>query len=398
MLCLEVRVAVSLREAVGGLKDALACLDARLFTGPQAVDALEVVTTAERWLAAARVQLAKRIDDTAEWRRHGDRSAAQYLAHKTGTDVGNAMSMLETAEKLESAPGTAAAFASGEISESQAKVVAKAVAENPSAEDDLLDTAKRSSHKRLRDCCRRARHAGSDEKARYEVIKRDRYLRTWTDEEGAYCGQFRTTPDAGARIEARIRAEVDTQFRKAQADGRKEPLEAYAADALEALICSGGSVETKTSTVINVLVDYDALVRQETVPGEVCEIAGIGPVPVELVHRWLSDAFLRVVVTHGVDVKAISRKTRYVDAEQKAALFVRDHGGCVIDGCNADRRLERDHWQVPFGADGPTEIDNLVLLCVFHHALKTRKGFRLEGGPGDWKLVPPTRAQAGAPP
>jgi hypothetical protein len=393
-LCLEVRVAVGLREAVGGLKDALGCLDARLLTGPQAVDALEVVTAAERWLAAARTQLAKRIDDTAEWRRHGDRSAAQYLAHKTGTDVGNAVSMLETAETLEHAPGTAAAFAAGEISESQAKVVAKAVAHQPSAEDELLDTAKRSSHKRLRDACRRVRHAGSDEKARYEAIKRDRYLRTWTDEEGAYCGQFRTTPDAGARIEARIRAEIDTQFAKARAEGRKEPLEAYAVDAVEALICTGGSAQTKCATVVNVLVDYDALLRGETGAGEVCEIAGIGPVPVELVHRWLSDAFLRLIVTHGVDVKATSRKTRYVDAEQKAALFVRDHGGCVIDGCNADRRLEMDHWEVPFADEGPTKLDNLALLCVFHHVLKTRKGFRLDGGPGHWKLVPPARAPA----
>jgi len=104
------------------------------------------------------------------------------------------------------------------------------------------------------------------------------------------------------------------------------------------------------------------------------------------------------VKADGVDVKATTRKTRYVDAEQRAALFVRDHGGCVINGCSADRRLEMDHWDVPFAADGPTRIDNLVLLCVFHHALKTRKGFRLEGGPGNWKLVPPARAPAGCAP
>ena len=69
MLCLEVRVAVGLREAVGGLKAALGCLDARLLTGPQAVEALDVVTTAERWLAsrstpvitAARVSMASRL-------------------------------------------------------------------------------------------------------------------------------------------------------------------------------------------------------------------------------------------------------------------------------------------------------------------------------------------------
>jgi hypothetical protein len=383
-----------LRQAIAVLRGTLAALHARQLCGPDAVAVLDLVTEAERVLASARTQLAKRIDETAEWRRHGDRSAAQFLAQKTGTNLGAAISMLETADRLASAPATAAALRDGEISESQAEVVAKAVAVDPAAEAELLETARRSTHKRLHDACRRVRAAGSDENARYESIRKARHLRTWTGEEGGYCGRFRTTPDAGARIATRLRAELEVQFKRARAEGREEPYEAYAIDALEALLGSGGSANVKATTVVNVLVDHQALVRGETRPGETCEIAGIGPVPVAKVHQWLGEAYLRLIVTHGVDVNCVSRRTRYVDAEQRAALFVRDHGGCVLDGCNADRRLELDHWQVPFTAEGPTQVDNLALLCVFHHALKTRKGFRLEGGPGGWRLVPPVRLVA----
>ena len=37
--------------------------------------------------------------------------------------------------------------------------------------------------------------------------------------------------------------------------------------------------------MINVLVDYAALVRGHTVAGETCEIPGMGPVPVSVVRR-----------------------------------------------------------------------------------------------------------------
>jgi hypothetical protein len=55
-------------------------------------------------------------------------------------------------------------------------------------------------------------------------------------------------------------------------------------------------------------------------------------------------------------------------------------------------RLERDH-RVPFAQGGPTRVDNLDLYCGFHHVLKT-KGWRRTGGPGCYRLVPPTKEVA----
>ena len=143
------------------------------------------------------------------------------------------------------------------------------------------------------------------------------------------------------------------------------------------------------------LVDYAALVRGHTGPGEACEIEGLGPVPVAVVESWKHDAYLRLIVTDGIDVKAITRRSRYIDAHQDAALAVRDRK-CIITGCDVDWRLERDH-RVPYAQCHTTSLDGLGRMCWWHHLLKT-KGWALVGGPGCYRLLPPDTDVAGAAP
>ena len=148
----------------------------------------------------------------------------------------------------------------------------------------------------------------------------------------------------------------------------------------------GGGTRSKPKAEIRVLVDHAALVRGHTVAGEACEIEGLGPVPVAVVESWRHDAYLRLIVTDGIDVKALTRRSRYVDAHQDAALAVRDRR-CVITGCDVDWRLERDH-RVPYAQCHTTSLDGLGRMCGWHHLLKT-KGWELVGGPGCYRLTPP---------
>jgi len=331
--------------------------------------------------------VAKRVEESNVWRASGERSAAHFIAHKTGTSVGRTQAALETAERLAALPATAEAFRAGTLSEVQAEAVASAAAANPNEERRLLERAGRDTAKQLRDECRRVRHAVSDERARYAAIRADRHLRTWTDGEGAFCGVFRTTPDAGARMLLALDAEIDRVFKGARAEGRREPHQAYAMDALEALVCAEGpGKRAKPKAEIRVVVDYAALVRGHTVAGEASEIEGLGPVPVAVVESWRHDAYLRLIVTDGIDVKALTRRSRYVDAHQDAALAVRDRR-CVVTGCDVDWRLERDH-RVPYAQCHTTSLDGLGRMCWWHHLLKT-KGWALGGGPGCYRLTPP---------
>ena len=86
----------------------------------------------------------------------------------------------------------------------------------------------------------------------------------------------------------------------------------------------------------------------------------------------------------------MTRSTRVVANCIDMALVVRDRV-CARPGCGNRLGLERDHRQLDYGNDGPTELDNLVRLCPSCHKLKTDGGWRLEGRPGAWKWVAPAK-------
>ena len=66
--------------------------------------------------------------------------------------------------------------------------------------------------------------------------------------------------------------------------------------------------------MVNVFVDHQALTSGIASAGDVCEIEGIGPVPAATAQALLSDSILKVVVTDGVDVRAVSKTTRTIPA------------------------------------------------------------------------------------
>ncbi|HEY2564293.1 MAG TPA: hypothetical protein VGI44_11315, partial [Acidimicrobiales bacterium] len=49
------------------------------------------------------------------------------------------------------------------------------------------------------------------------------------------------------------------------------------------------------------------------------------------------------------------------------------------------------HRIIPFIDDGETALWNLSKICHWHHYLKTWKGFRIEGGPVEWRWIPPEK-------
>jgi hypothetical protein len=71
------------------------------------------------------------------------------------------------------------------------------------------------------------------------------------------------------------------------------------------------------------------------------------------------------------------RETRTISRRLRRALEHRDHT-CVVPGCGATRGLHAHHlrhWE----DGGPTDLDNLVLLCPYHHRLHHKGGITLTG-------------------
>lgn len=395
-----VRVAADLRVLVSALEPAS-------LSGEQATDLVDRFATIERLAVAGKAVAAARAAEAEAWRAAGDRSAADWLAKRTASTVGDARSVLDTGARLGDAPQTDAAFRAGELSLKQAEAIIGAVHADPSAESALLAKAKHESLQKLRDETARVRAAAEpDPAARHERIRRGRFWRRWTDPEGARCGAYRLTPEAAAIIEAAAQPFIDAAFDAARHDGRREPAEAYAADGLVAMAQStlasddddhgrcddpnsgdgdDGGPDTprpprggrgrrrlRNRRELIGLVDLRALRRGAVEPGETCEIAGVGPVPVSAARDVFGDALLRIVVRDGVDIRTVVHTGRTANAVQETAVLVRDDGRCIRPRCDLPIS-EIDHLE-GFALTRTTTLDDLGGLCDHDHDLKSRFG------------------------
>jgi hypothetical protein len=362
--------------------------DVESVPGPEVGRVHEHLRRAGRLLEGALVCLARRVEESGAWRAGGDRSCEEFLARKAGTTTAAAKATLTASRQLRDLPEAEGAVRAGKLSSEQAAAVADAVTANPAAEQRLLDSAKVAPLSRLRDEARRAKAAGDpDPEATQARLHANRSLRRWTDGEGAYNLAVRTSARQGAEIDAALAPVIDRIFGQARKDGRREPPEAYAADALHQLLTAPASGDgtarpsrARESKVI-ALISHDALVRGRVADGETCELAGVGPVPVATVEAMLDDAFLAAVVTDGVDVYNVAHLGRQVTAYQRTALEARGYR-CEVPGCPARHNLEIDHVD-EWCATLLTKLDRLAWLCPHHHALKSRRGHRLEGPVGD---------------
>lgn len=377
------------------------------YSGSDAAELVGDFSRGKRLCAAGETLAAKRAADANQPARQGHRSAADWLASVTGDSYGDAKDVLELGRALETHPGIDDAVRKGKLSRGKAKLIAGAVEVNPGAEDELVEAAEHETCRQTKDRTQRARHQGRsrmDDNAKYQELHRDRSCKTWTDAStGAFRLDARLTPDAGAALLAALRRETDQVFNEARKAGTHESPDAYAADALVNLVTRAGSPcgssgtgtdgKKKTTSSVRarvlVRVDLDALRTGVVGPGGICEIPGVGPIPVDTAYRLMGEGLCHLVITDGIDVTTICRLDRTIPAALQAALDERD-ATCCVPGCDVATGLETDHYLVDFADHGPTALSNLAKLCSHHHDLKTHKGFTLAGGPGHWQWIPPT--------
>jgi Domain of unknown function (DUF222) len=377
-------------QAITLVEGLVSDLDPDLLSGADATSLFDDAVRLERLGGVARLILARRIESSGVVDGTGHRSAAELIAERSGTDVGSARGTLELAQQLEACPATAGALADGTLSALQAREIAGAATLNPTKETELIDTARRQPIKTLRNECRRAKatSAAMDPMATYKRIHKGRYLRHWTDEEGAFCLKARLTPDRGAKIAAVLDHEASIIFDQARKAGSREPLTAYAADALYSVTASGTPAPSP-QTIIHVRVDHEALRRGHVEDGEISEIASTGaPVPIPVVTDLMTDAGIKVIFHHAEEISKIYHFTRTINAILRTALEERDRQ-CVVPGCGATKFLQIDHTE-ELGQGGPTCLANTARLCTFHHHLKTNDGYVLwKDNKLTWHFDPP---------
>jgi hypothetical protein len=378
----------SLGQVLAGIRSLVAGFEVDGLDAQEAAQVVEWCAEGERLLAALRSAAAATLEDKALWRREGFRSLAHWMAAKTGTAVGPARATLEMVGLLADLPLVAEAFRAGRLSEAQAREIAAVAADVPEAEEQLLEAAGKLSLQGLQEECRRVEAAAIvDEDDRYRRVHRSRHVRSWVDRHGVGRMSFRGTPDDLARLMNEVDRRCDDIVADALQGGWFESREAHRADALLDLARPNSAGPAGPDSMIHVMVDYDALMRGHTVAGERCEIPGIGPIPVTLARQMSEDAILKVLLTKGVDVTAVAHAGRTIPAHLRSAVEARDQK-CIVPRCNNRRHTEIDHRN-SFGRTGVTKLEDLALLCRWHHYMKTFLGYTYTGGPGTWQWIPP---------
>ncbi|MBW3615750.1 MAG: HNH endonuclease, partial [Actinobacteria bacterium] len=138
---------------------------------------------------------------------------------------------------------------------------------------------------------------------------------------------------------------------------------------------------------IMVRVDQSALLRGYAVGDELCDIAGVGPVPVATVRELWPDAVVKAVITNGLDVANVTHLgRRATEAMATAMQFMSPC--CTNVACDNERFVEIDH-RLGYANVGRTRLDELDGLCRACHRLKTNDNWQLVAGTGRRRFVPP---------
>jgi hypothetical protein len=124
-----------------------------------------------------------------------------------------------------------------------------------------------------------------------------------------------------------------------------------------------------------------------------CHIQGVGGIEPETARRLACHAdLIGAVVDARGEVLALGRTRRLVSRAQRRALMIRD-SMCQFPGCHQTGHLDAHHI-VAWAAGGPTDLDNLILICRWHHTAVHEGGMTIvpaaepSAGPR-WQFVMP---------
>ena len=205
----------SVRQRVTAVVEAF---DPALVTASDAAAIVEHAAAIEAMAATAKALAARRVADARLWRDAGDRTPAHHLARTTGTTLTQARELLDTAERLDQLPDTAAAARRGELSTAQVVAIADAASAAPHAEGRLLQAAAgQASLGELRDECARVKASAlADPEAHHRAIHAGRFARRRTCADGAGEIVYRSTLDEVAAVWSAIEGYTEREFRRAR--------------------------------------------------------------------------------------------------------------------------------------------------------------------------------------
>lgn len=347
----------------------------------------EIATMAARLNVVNQQLLARirRFDAIEGWFAQGAMSCAHWLTWRIGLDRGAAREKVRVARALGALPRIDAAFAAGRLSYAQVRAVTRVA--NADNEERLLDVAVAATGAQLERICRGLRSATRSE---FDAAQ-ERYVRARILGNGLVKLEVVVTPDESTIIidaierarEALTPAQPAREIVTVSASATNQPKPVAAprpsaVDALLHLVSNATNNETNSDertsgTTSEIVIHVDrALTESEGTLNARLEDGT--PVSAETLRRVCCDGGVvpAAVDDHGA-VLNVGRRTRAIPSAIRRALWIRDQG-CRFPGCMNQRYIHGHHIK-HWLHGGPTSLDNLVLLCAWHHRLLHEAGF-----------------------
>ncbi|HET6770330.1 MAG TPA: DUF222 domain-containing protein [Actinomycetota bacterium] len=322
--------------------------------------------------------LIAEADRQRAWHDSGARDLAHWLQMRCGISNWKARRWIAAAHALERLPRTSEAFSSGELGID--KVVELTRFATTETEGDLIRWGKRVSCWAIRRKGDLAVRPSIDETRDAE---RARSLAWWYFEENRRFGLQAELPAADGAVVARALERLAETLPAMPGEEGGAHVDARRADALVALCSSriASDADPDRATVV-VHAQLDGVASGEGG----CELEGGPVIHPETARRLLCDARVQTVIEgDAAQPVGLGRMSREPSAWMMRQLKYRDLE-CRFPGCGSSRFTQAHHvrwWE----DGGSTDLDNLLLVCTFHHKLVHEFGWsvtREENGIAQW--------------
>ncbi|KAA0102404.1 HNH endonuclease [Mycolicibacterium sp. P1-18] len=324
------------------------------------------------------VEIAAEIEGDGIWGATGCRSVPALVAWKLGTSPHTAETIVTVARRLNEFPRCAAMMREGQLSLDQVAVIAERAGEG--SDEHYAQLASVATVTQLRFAIKLEPRPEADRKPEPE-----RSL-TKTVGETHTTYRIRLPKLEAAKLDAALDSHRDALVAawKGDHDGAggddgpsvQTPPFPNATDAFMSLVEAGWDADVARrphGQHTTVIVHLDVETRNAALH--------LGPFLSDGDRRYLMcEADCEIWFERHGQVIGSGRATRQISRRLRRALEHRDRC-CVVPGCGATRGLHAHHirhWE----DGGPTELDNLVLLCPFHHRLHHSGGITITGPAG----------------
>lgn len=348
------------------------------------LDAADAATVAMRRARAAQLDRVHQAVESGRWHIHGFRSPHAWLTTTSGEAPGACSLTLQLAERIQHMPIVKDRFTCGVLAESALRLLADTWQPDLAdvfARDEqmLVGWAVNLAHRDFKMVLATWRlHAdpdGADRSEQDRFDSRKLHLSELLDGMGRLDGLL--DPEGMKLVAEAIRV------LSVRTDGDERTSEQRRVDAL---VSMAKQVLTNLQPTLGVKRNRPKLIATIDVNDLIAATRGgvldtnTGPVTLsaEAIRRLACDAGIHRLIT-GPDSVVVDygRQTRSVSDAQFDLLTIRDHGcrilGCPIapGGCDAHHSI---HW----ANDGNTDLDDLALLCWYHHHLLHEQHWSLE--------------------